>query len=58
MKIKGEDDFPSMPPIKKEKVKSETEKTLCKKVKLVVQKENKHVQKSKYLIGLNSLFND
>ena len=31
MKIKGEDDFPSMPPLKKEEVKSETEKTLGKK---------------------------
>ena len=41
------------PPLKKEEVKLETEKTTGKKVKLVVKKENKPEQESKYSIQTN-----
>ena len=41
------------PLLKKKEVKSETEKTIGKKAKLVVKRENKCEQESKYLIQTN-----
>ena len=52
MKIKDEHDL-LLSTTKKKEVKSETEKTIGKKAKLVVKRENKCEQESKYLIQTN-----